>query len=512
MQEVPPLRSAAEILIAGRSGRRCVVRNASLLVYLAAALLPLGGCGINRGGLGGPPAPDDAAVGGSGGAAQVPDAPATGGAGGTGGSKSTGGTTGRTGGAGGSAGTTSSGGTTSTGGSTSTRSSGGALGTGGVAGSGGVTDGGASGTTSSGGTSGVGGATQSYTVKLTGGATGAGASTISWTGGAAGSGGTSGAGGSVNPGDAGVTGGTGGSGGITGKGGTGGAAGTISSGGKSGTGGASGSGGATICVLGQFQAPELFTGLGLDTMDLWGPSLSADGKTLYFAASTNYTEDDIYVATRPDRGTAFSAATALDSVNTNSADGSPALSYDGLTLYFYSTRPGGNGGRDIWRATRSSLQGNFGSARVLANVNGPDDDNLQWVSQDELTMVFSSTRSGGSDLYVATRAQKSDDFGMPAQLGGVNGMTTREDRAALSNNLLTIYFTSDRAGGQGDKDIWEARRANTQSDFANLTNLQQINGPQRDIDISLSSDETELVFASNRSGRFRLYRSIRVCQ
>ena len=35
--------------------------------------------------------------------------------------------------------------------------------------------------------------------------------------------------------------------------------------------------------------------------------------------------------------------------------GAPALSWDGTTLYFYSTRPGGFGGRDLYVATRRKL-------------------------------------------------------------------------------------------------------------------------------------------------------------
>ena len=36
--------------------------------------------------------------------------------------------------------------------------------------------------------------------------------------------------------------------------------------------------------------------------------------------------------------------------------GAPALSWDGTTLYFYSTRPGGFGMRDLYVATREKLR------------------------------------------------------------------------------------------------------------------------------------------------------------
>ena len=43
------------------------------------------------------------------------------------------------------------------------------------------------------------------------------------------------------------------------------------------------------------------------------------------------------------------------SINTPDDDGGPALSCDGMTLYFYSTRPGGFGGRDLYVAHRHRL-------------------------------------------------------------------------------------------------------------------------------------------------------------
>ena len=92
-------------------------------------------------------------------------------------------------------------------------------------------------------------------------------------------------------------------------------------------------------------------------------------------------------------------------------------------------------------------------------------------------------------------------------------MTTREDRAALSNDGLTIYFASDRMGGLGDKDIWVGTRANADGNFGSFSSLQAINSSQRDIDVALAADETEIVFSSNRgAGRFQLYRSLRSCQ
>jgi Tol biopolymer transport system component len=62
---------------------------------------------------------------------------------------------------------------------------------------------------------------------------------------------------------------------------------------------------------------------------------------------------DIWVATRADPSDPWSTPiNPGPPLNSAADDGSPALSRDGRTLYFFSTRTGGLGGRDIWFATR----------------------------------------------------------------------------------------------------------------------------------------------------------------
>lgn len=62
---------------------------------------------------------------------------------------------------------------------------------------------------------------------------------------------------------------------------------------------------------------------------------------------------DIWVATREDSSHRWSTpVNPGPPLNSAADDGSPALSRDGTTLYFFSTRPGGFGGRDIWFTAR----------------------------------------------------------------------------------------------------------------------------------------------------------------
>ena len=66
---------------------------------------------------------------------------------------------------------------------------------------------------------------------------------------------------------------------------------------------------------------------------------------------------DIWTSTRQTVSDAWSVPTNLGiPVDSSSNDGSPWLSKDGTTLYFFSDRPGSLGKRDIWYTTRVKLR------------------------------------------------------------------------------------------------------------------------------------------------------------
>ncbi|MEY4546056.1 MAG: hypothetical protein RL685_2251 [Pseudomonadota bacterium] len=298
--------------------------------------------------------------------------------------------------------------------------------------------------------------------------------------------------------------------------GVGGAAGASSVGGSSGAAaaGAAGTAGASGIDLSgcAFGEPQLLTGLGLSG-SMWGPSLSADGLTLYFSSDAAGSED-LYQATRSARGTTFAAAVPLDGLNTGAGEGSPYVTADGLTLYFYSSRSGGVGSRDLYTATRTSSSAELGNVQLLSNVNAGNYDHLPRLSADELTLLFTSARGGSpgaASLWTATRSSTAGSFGSPSLLPGVNDDALNE-AGGLSTDGLTLYFDSTRAG-LGAHDLWLATRANVGAAFGNLAPLGTLSTADDEYNLSLSRDELELVFTSNRNGSatYRLYRSLRSC-
>ncbi len=266
------------------------------------------------------------------------------------------------------------------------------------------------------------------------------------------------------------------------------------------------------CSPASFGAPELVAGLPSPAgLNLWAPSLSADGLTLHFGADQPGVNEHVFVATRGSRDAAFSAPTLVNGVNSDASEGTPFSSTDGLTLYFYSSREGGQGDRDLWVSTRVAPDAAFTEPVSLAELGSAAADHLPWVSPNELSMLFSSARRGvAGDVWLAQRAAKTGAFGSPVPLEEIN-TDANEGRAVLSSDGLTIIFASDREGGQGTQDLWMATRDASGAPFAAAVNLIAQNSPALDQDPFLSADGTELLFASSRGGPSALYRAIRTC-
>jgi Tol biopolymer transport system component len=85
------------------------------------------------------------------------------------------------------------------------------------------------------------------------------------------------------------------------------------------------------------------------------PSLSSDGLVLVFHSDRvgKLGKFDLYMATRPSLSKPFGMAANLGAtMNRAGFDESPSLSPDGKTLWFSADRPGGFGGHDIWYSNR----------------------------------------------------------------------------------------------------------------------------------------------------------------
>ena len=127
------------------------------------------------------------------------------------------------------------------------------------------------------------------------------------------------------------------------------------------------------------------------------------------------------------------------------------------------------------------------------------------LSHDELTLYFSSNRSGSFDIYSATRRHRTDPFSMPMLLpnlvGGLNQAPT------VTADGLTMYFESYRTQVYA---LQKSTRPDLASDWSGPTQVYSISAPDADLGDggpSVSPDGKVLYFHSERSGNLDIFRT-----
>jgi Tol biopolymer transport system component len=204
---------------------------------------------------------------------------------------------------------------------------------------------------------------------------------------------------------------------------------------------------------GNWSTPEVaeFSGQWSDA----DPFVSPDGARLFFISTRPVEgrakkDNDIWVMDRT--GSGWSAPRNLGApVNSADRELYPTVTRDG-TLYFVSSRPGGLGGSDIYRAR--PVNGKYAEPENLGEaVNSRYNEGDAWIAPDESCLVFASTGRpddlGGGDLYISYR---KNGVWTPARHldGGVNS-PAREFCPIGSPDGKYLYFTSER--GFGDQPL-----------------------------------------------------------
>ena len=136
------------------------------------------------------------------------------------------------------------------------------------------------------------------------------------------------------------------------------------------------------------------------------PSLSADGKTLYFIRGLRGRNDtnnsDIYMSKLLSNGTWSTPERLSDIINTPFHEESVLIHPDGKTLYFASRGHTGMGGSDLF-ISRMDAKGNWGTPENLGYpINTMYDENSLMVTADGEIAFFASDRKGGFgdlDIY-----------------------------------------------------------------------------------------------------------------
>lgn len=183
-------------------------------------------------------------------------------------------------------------------------------------------------------------------------------------------------------------------------------------------------------------------------------ALSADGQKLFIFHSTDKDGGDIYMSQL--EGEEWGIPKPLGpNINTKYWEGSCSLSADEQTLYFASERPGGFGGKDIYKS-RKMPDESWGKAENLGPaVNTVFNEDSPFIHPDGITLFYSSeghNSMGGYDIMYSTL--KEDKWGEPTNIGYPINTTEDERYYVLTADGEHGYYSSDMKGGKGQQDIY----------------------------------------------------------
>lgn len=186
--------------------------------------------------------------------------------------------------------------------------------------------------------------------------------------------------------------------------------------------------------------------------------IAPDGMSVYFTACNRegYKGCDLYFSRRS--GNRWSTPLNMGAaVNSESWDSQPSISSDGKTIYFLSSRPGGIGKQDIWKTTKNE-DGSWSKAVNLGStVNTSGNELSPFIHPDNVTLYFASDGHpgmGGTDMYLSRMGQDGN-WQMPVDLG--YPINTGGDESSLFVNAEgnLAFFASDRfKEGKGKLDIY----------------------------------------------------------
>ncbi|MDP4266216.1 MAG: OmpA family protein [Bacteroidota bacterium] len=186
--------------------------------------------------------------------------------------------------------------------------------------------------------------------------------------------------------------------------------------------------------------------------------ISPDGQYLFYTGCDRpegYGSCDIYYSRRI--GKNWSKPINMGrNFNSPNWDSQPSISSDGKTIYFVSSRSGGKGGMDIWTSTLQD-DGSWGIPENLGDVINTDKDEMSpYIHPDNQTLYFCSKGHkgmGGFDLFY-TRRDENGKWGVPVNLGYPINTNNDESSLIVSADGKTAYFASDKLKGKGRIDIY----------------------------------------------------------
>ena len=220
-------------------------------------------------------------------------------------------------------------------------------------------------------------------------------------------------------------------------------------------------------------------------------------------------DEDFYEAFLGEDGT-WSAARALNGVNTPLPEGAPTLSGDGKTMIFTACETAfdgfgvrrGKGSCDLFESNWDDKTQTWSKGKNLGAPNSKGWESQPALSADGNTLIFTQSnfgRSRPSDLVICHRLDHGG-WSSPRSLSGTINTDRYEESAYLHPDGKSLYFSSDGHPGLGRLDVFVSRlqKDGTWGEPQNLG--PAVNSHARDNSLMVLPRGGKAIFATSRGG------------
>jgi outer membrane protein OmpA-like peptidoglycan-associated protein len=269
---------------------------------------------------------------------------------------------------------------------------------------------------------------------------------------------------------------------------------------------------------GTLGSPEHFNKIINSKFHESTPVFTKDDKTMYFTRnnylsgkkgkdSKEITLLKIYKSTRNTEGE-WDNVVALPFNSDSYSIAHPALSVNEKTLYFSSDMPGSIGQSDLFQVAINS-DGSYGIPQNLGNtINTEGKETFPFISKDNQLYFASDGRPGlgGLDVYVAN-IESDTSFTNIQNVGSPINSADDDFAFFIDSKSRNGFFTSNRAGGKGQDDIYKFTETHKLSCEQTLTGVildKETNKIVPDAKLSLFDEKFQFLkeAASDHNGNY----------
>ena len=197
-----------------------------------------------------------------------------------------------------------------------------------------------------------------------------------------------------------------------------------------------------------------------------------------------------------------------EGVNSKAPEYSPVFNFNDSVLYFTSRRENTTGGKknpysrmyyeDVYIS--NFRNGKWQVAEQMeAPINTKHNDAVVDISPEGRELCIYRGNKGEGDLF--NSQFKKDRWKKPGKMKKIDKSKYRESSVSVTKDSMTLYFISDRKGGQGRQDIWMSQKTIDGKKWQKPQNLGYVVNSKYDEEtVEISSDGKDLFFSSKGHG------------